>query len=274
MYNSNGQRVCDTLALSDAKALEETLVSVSDDKMTRDVKIRHFETTVATNELNLSRLEGYDLSDDHYRMDNKVLVDNLSRNSVGYIYDNVTVRNTRSRGILFKTMNITAQNCTFKNLAHTGCLLSVEYVWGESTVGCNAVIRNCIFDNLGYINNYDYYLPLSPISIVGFSKTVSEDTLLYKNILIEGNRFKNNTHDYQINVNSAENVRIINNVFEAHQRENEEKTRKVINIDTAMNVEISGNRYSRFLKNIRDGIDAKNYKNVHGTDITLEDDVD
>ncbi len=273
MYNSNGQRVCDTPALSDATLVEETTVTVSDDKSTRDIKIRHFETTVATNALNLSCLEGYDLSDDHYRMDNKVLVDNLSRNSVGYIFDNVTIRNTRSRGILFKTMNITAQNCTFKNLAHTGCLLSVEYVWGESTVGCNATIRNCIFDNVGYINNYDYYLPLAPISIVGFSKTVSEDTLLYKNILIEGNRFKNNTHDYQINVNSAENVRIINNVFEAHQRENEEKTRKVINIDTAMNVEISGNRYSRFLKDIKDGIDAKNYKNVHGTDITLEDDV-
>ncbi len=274
MYNSNGQRVCDTPALSDASLAEETTITVSDGSMTRDVKIKVYEMKVATDALNLACLEGYDLSDDHYRMDNKVLVDNLSRNSVGYTYDNVTIRNTRSRGILFKTMNVTAQNCTFKNLAHTGCLLSVEYVWGESTVGCNAVIRNCIFDNLGYINNYDYYLPLSPISIVGFSKTVSEDTLLYKNILIEGNRFKNNTHDYQINVNSAENVRIINNVFEAHQRENEEKTRKVINIDTAMNVEISGNRYSRFLKNIRDGIDAKNYKNVRGTDITLEDDVE
>ena len=273
MYNSNGQRVCDTPALSDAKVLEESVVSISDDKMTRDVKIRHFEITVATDALNLSCLEGYDLSDDHYRMDNKVLVDNLSRNSVGYIYDNVTIKNTRSRGILFKTMNVTAQNCTFKNLAHTGCLLSVEYVWGESTVGCDATIRNCIFDNVGYINNYDYYLPLSPISIVGFSKTVSEDTLLYKNVLIEGNRFKNNTHDYQININSAENVRIINNVFEPNQRENEQKTKKVINIDTAMNVEISGNRYSIFLKNIKDGIDAKNYKNVHGTDITLEDDV-
>ena len=230
--------------------------------------------TVATEALNLACLDGYDLNDDHYRMDNKVLVDNLSRNSVGYIYDNVTIKNTRSRGILFKTMNVTAQNCTFKNLAHTGCLLSVEYVWGESTVGCNAVIRNCIFDNLGYINNYDYYLPLSPISIVGFSKTVSEDTLLYKNILIEGNRFKNNTHDYQINVNSAENVRIINNVFEPNQRENEEKTRKVINIDTEMNIEISGNKYYHFLKDIKDGIDAKNYKNVYGTDITLNDDVD
>lgn len=273
IYNSNGQRVCDTPALSDATLVEDTTVTVSDDKMTRDVKIRHFETTVATNALNLSCLEGYDLTDDHYRMDNKVLVDNLSRNSVGYIYDNVTIRNTRSRGILFKTMNITAQNCTFKNLAHTGCLLSVEYVWGESTVGCNATIRKCVFDNVGFINNYDFYLPLAPISIVGFSKTVSEDTLLYKNILIEGNRFKNNTHDYQINVNSAENVRIINNVFEAHQRENEQKPRKVINIDTAMNVEISGNRYSRFLKDIKDGITAKNYKNVHGTDITLEDDV-
>lgn len=272
-YNSNGQRVCDTPALTDAVPVLENVVTVSDDRMTRDVKFRHYDVMVATEAINFSCLEGYDLTDDHYRMDNKVLVDNLSRNSVGYVYDNVTVRNTRSRGILFKTMNITARNCTFKNLAHTGCLLSVEYVWGESTVGCNATIRNCIFDNVGFINNYDFYLPLAPISIVGFSKTVSEDTLLYKNILIEGNRFKNNTHDYQINVNSAENVRIINNVFEAHQRENEQKPRKVINIDTAMNVEISGNRYSRFLKNVRDGIDAKNYKNVHGTDITLEDDV-
>ena len=272
-YNSNGQRVCDTPALTDATPVLENVVTVSDDRMTRDIKFRHYDVKIATEAINFSCLEGYDLSDDHYRMDNKVLVDNLSRNSVGYIYDNVTVRNTRSRGILFKTMNITAQNCTFKNLAHTGCLLSVEYVWGESTVGCNATIRKCVFDNVGFINNYDFYLPLAPISIVGFSKTVSEDTLLYKNILIEGNRFKNNTHDYQINVNSAENVRIINNVFEAHQRENEQKPRKVINIDTAMNVEISGNRYSRFLKDIKDGIDAKNYKNVHGTDITLTDDV-
>jgi hypothetical protein len=41
-----------------------------------------------------------------------------------------------------------------------------------------------------------------------------------------------------------------------------------------MNIEISGNRYSSFVKDIKDVIDAKNYKNVHGTDITLEDDVD
>lgn len=272
LYNSNGQRVCDTPALSDAVKLDESVLTISDGDITRDVRFLHFEVKVATDALNLSCLEGYDLTDDHYRMDNKVLVDNLSRNSVGYIYDNVTVQNTRSRGILFKTMNVTAKNCTFKNLAHTACLLSVEHVWGESTVGCNATIKNCIIDNVGFINNYDFYLPLSPISIVGFSKTVSEDTLLYKNILIEGNRFKNNTHDYQININSAENVRIINNVFEAHKNENEEKTRKVINIDTAMNVEISGNRYSRFLKNVKDGIDAKNYKNVFGSDISLDDD--
>ena len=272
MYNSNGQRVCDTPALCDATLVLEDVVTISDDTRSRDINIKHWETKVATDALNLSCLEGYDLTDDHYKMDNKVLVDNLSRNSVGYVYDNVTVKNTRSRGILFKTMDITAKNCTFKNLAHTACLLSVEYVWGESTIGCNAVIKNCIIDNVGFINNYDFYLPLSPISIVGFSKVVSEDTLLYKNVLIEGNRFKNNTHDYQININSAENVRVINNVFEPHKNENEQKSRKVINIDTAMNVEISGNRYSHFLKDIKDGIDAKNYKNVYGSDITLEDD--
>ncbi len=273
IYTSKGQRFCDTEALDNSIFLSEGAVTVKDGDRSRDINVKHWDVKVATAALNLSAIEGFDLTDDHFRMDNKVIVDNLSRNSVGYIYDNVTVKNTRSRGILFKTMNVTAKNCTFKNLAHTACLLSVEHVWSESTVGCNAVIKNCVIDNVGFINDYDFYLPLAPISIVGFSKTTSEDTLLYKNILIEGNRFKNNTHDYQINVNSAENVRIINNVFEPHAHENREKPRKVINIDTAMNVEISGNRYSAFLKDIKDGIDAKNYKGVHGTDITLEDDV-
>ncbi len=268
-YNTKGMLVCETNALTDSIELDPIEFEVEGKKFTS----RCYKINVPSADVEFQALEGFDLSDDHYSMDNKILIDNISRNSVGYVFDNVTVRNTRSRGILFKTRNVTATNCTFKNLAHTGLLLSIEPIWGESTVGCDATIKNCIIDHVGFINNYNYYLPLTPISIMGFGQTVSENTLLYKNIVIEGNRFKNNAHDYFINVNSAQNVKIINNIFEAGVHEHQEYYQKVINIDTAMNVEISGNTYSKYLKNIADGITAKNYKNVYGTDITLEDDI-
>lgn len=273
IYNSKGQRLCDTHVLDDAEDLGTIEFSITAFDRTRDFKTKLHAVKVPTADVNFAAVEGYDLEDNHCSMDHKILVDNLSRNSVGFVYDNVIVRNTRSRGILFKTMNGTAKNCTFKNLGHTGCLLSVESVWGESTVGSGTVISKCIIDHVGFINNYSFYTPLCPVSIVGFSSTVSEDTLLYKDILIEGNRFKNNTHDYFININSAENVRIINNTFEVGALENRERTQKVFNIESAMNIEISGNKYSQFLKNVRDGIDAKNFKNIYGTDIQLEGDV-
>ncbi len=268
-YNTKGALVCETKALSDSRELDPIPFEIEGKKFTA----RCYEITVASADVDFSALDGFDLSDNHYKMDQKILVDNLSRNSVGYTFDNVTVRNTRSRGILFKTRNVTAKNCTFKNLAHTGLLLSIEPIWGESTVGCNATIKNCIIDHVGFINNYNYYMPLTPISIMGFGETVSENTLLYKNIVIEGNRFKNNAHDYFINVNSAQDVKIINNIFESGVREHQEYAQKVINIDTAMNIEISGNTYSKYLKDIKDGITARNYKNVYGTDISLEDDI-
>lgn len=274
-YNSKGQLLCETTCLDDSKFVRAITFTVKDENgIDCTFKTELYAVTIPTADVNFAAAEGYDLTDNHFRMDNKILVDNLSRNSVGFVYDNVIIRNTRSRGILFKTRNVTAKHCTFKNLAHTGCLLSVESVWGESTIGCDAIISHCIFDRVGFINNYDYYIPLAPISIVGFSSTVSEDTLLYKNILIEGNRFKNNSHDYCININSAQNVRIINNTFEAGLRENEFKFQKVFNVEAAMNIEISGNKYSQYLKNVRDGIDAKNFKNIYGTDIQMSGDID
>jgi hypothetical protein len=103
---------------------------------------------------------------------------------------------------------------------------------------------------------------------------VSENTLLYKNILIDGNRFINNDHDYQITVNSAQNVRIVNNLFAPGLHEHEKAPKKVILVDTAMNVEISNNRYSKYLGgDIAYAIEARNYKNVGGTDITLTDSI-
>ena len=47
----------------------------------------------------------------------------------------------------------------------------------------------------------------------------------------------------------------------------------VIDVETAMNIEISDNQYSKYLEKISDGISTRNFKNVYGTDITLKGDI-
>jgi hypothetical protein len=274
IYTGTGVTFCDTKALTSEVAVEDYDFIISPEGKTP----RHYydtvkKFTVATSALNMAAIEGFDLSDNHYDMKNKVLVDNLSRNSAGFHFDNVLVRNTRSRGILVKTVGATIENCTFQNLGHTGVLLSVEFVWGESSVSQDITVKKCLFDNVGFINKSVANKTLAPVAIKGLSSTVDEKSLLYKNILIEGNRFINNKNNYFITVNSAQDVKIVNNVFEETAGETKEKPHLVIDVETSMNVEISGNKYSKHLAKIEDGITSKNFKNIYGTDITLKGDI-
>ena len=275
IYTGTGVTFCDTKALSSEVAVEDYDFIISPEGKTP----RHYydtvkKFTVATSALNMAAIEGFDLSDNHYDMKNKVLVDNLSRNSTGFHFDNVLVRNTRSRGILVKTVGATIENCTFQNLGHTGVLLSVEFVWGESSVSQDITVKNCLFDNVGFINKSFANKTLAPVAIKGLSSTVDEKSLLYKNILIEGNRFINNRNNYAVTVNSAQDVHIINNIFEESVGECNGNSRMVIDVETSMNVEISDNKYSKYLENISDGISTRNYKNIYGSDITLSGDIE
>jgi hypothetical protein len=185
----------------------------------------------------------------------------------------VLVRNTRSRGILVKTVGATIENCTFQNLGHTGVLLSVEFVWGESSVSQDITVRKCLFDNVGFINKGFANKTLAPVAIKGLSYTVSEESLLYKNILIEGNKFINNRNNYFVTVNSAQNVKIKNNVFEETADKTEERQRFVIDVETSMNIEISDNVCPKNLKSIINGITAKNYRNLQINEVMLNGDV-
>ncbi len=270
IYNSKGITVCDTAALTDNETVGDhsfTILNTKGEEKTYTSKFRSFK--VATNAINFKALEGYDLSDDHYEMKNKVLVDNLSRNSAGYTIDNVTVQNTRSRGVLFKTVDVTVKNSTFKNLAHTGLYLATEKEWGESTVCRDITVQNCVIDRVGFVNNYDWLTFLAPISIVGPDSEVSRDTLLCRNITVEGNRFLNNDNDYQLTVKYAQNVKIRDNYFAPGLHENQTKPKKVILVSSSCDVEISDNRYSPYLNgDMTKAIVINNSENVHGSDIT------
>ncbi len=275
VYTSAGVTVCDTRCLCDEELLdffEFTLTPPERDP--RHYTDRYRRLTVKTKDVNFKALEGFDLDDNGYELKEKVLVDNLDRNSAGFVFDNVMVCDMRSRGILVKTVDAIIKNCSFKNLGHTGILLSNEFVWGESSISQDVSITKCLFDNLGFFNYGFFSKTFSPIAIKGLSSTVSEESLLYKNITIEGNKFINNRNHRFITVNSAQNVRIANNVFE-DSGELSDIEGRMIDIDTAMNIEISGNKYPEYLDgDERHGIAAVNFKNVYGEDICLKGDIE
>ena len=236
-----------------------------------------YEVRVKTEDVNpeaLKIIDGMDLTDNDYRMDNKVLFDNLSANSVGFTFDNVLVKNKVARGILCKTHDVTIKNCTFQGFTSTGVLLSVETTWGESTVPRNVTIEGCLFDDTGRNYGVENNLTYSCIAIQGLGANsgkpidVTEESLPCKDIRIIGNKFINVNNLYTISISAAQNIVIKNNVFEGRDDDTAKRFTRALNINGAMNIEISGNTYSKMMQdNFTKAIIARNYKNITGSDV-------
>ncbi|MBE6646277.1 MAG: hypothetical protein E7611_01390 [Ruminococcaceae bacterium] len=247
IYTSKGELVCDTVALTSMVSSNST-TSISfpytdGSGRTLTYTLGIYEITVDAADCNFDVLAGYDLSDNHYAMAQKVLVDNISRNSSGGHFDNVLVQNIRSRGFLVKSTDILIENCTFRNLAMTGVLMSIETTWGESTVSRNVIVRNTLFDKTGFrSDSFDSSPTLAPISIsslVTYGNTAL-DSLRSENIIIEGNEFRDYGHSYGIYINGAKDVHILNNVFDPIDTNTPGEFVKIV---TASDIEISGNTY-------------------------------
>ncbi len=246
IYTSKGELFCDTKALSDMVTTNtSTSISYSytygGQSKTLTYTLEIYEVKVNADECNFDALNGYDLTNNDYQMTQKVLVDNISRNSKGGHFDNVLIQNIRSRGFLVKSTDITIEHCTFRNVAMTGVLMSIEPIWGESTVARNIVVKKTLFDSTGFRgDNFDsspLYAPISISSLATYGNH-SVDALRAENIVIEGNEFRNYEHSYGIYVNGAKDVHILNNVFSP---KNSSST-QYVKIETAADIEISGNK--------------------------------
>ncbi len=266
IYNTQGQLFCNTPVLEDEKDAGVAINSLT------GLEQNLFSIKVKTSEINLSALDGFDLSDDHYKIDNKLVVDNLSRDSQGFVFDNVKVDGIRSRAFMVKAPNGVIKNCTFQNLNESAISLKTEIQWGESTIAHDILIENNIISNASSLYGHNFYYPISPLMIQGFSKKLADGYLPYENITVKGNRFENCDHKYCITVNSAKNVKILNNTFCPinHEYEDDVHTPVTIHIDTAMDVEISGNTFTPNAPSALSLISAQNCKNVYGTDISDE----
>ncbi len=231
-----------------------------------------FAVKVNTADLDLAALEGYDLCDNDYFMNDKIICDNISLNSSGFHFDNVLYRNYHCRGILPKTVNSTVKNCTFLNVACAGLLMSAEDSWGESTVPRNIVIENCLFDNTGHAYDKPTDLTYAPIAISGLGELSSEENVLSKETLpcsgikIIGNKFVNMNNNYIITICAARDIIIRGNIFIG--RKTEYTRTKAIYISGCLNIELSDNVYEGFDDRLLDQIIfAQNYSDLHGSDL-------
>ena len=263
-YTSKGQLLCDTPALEASREVGSGINEVTGG----EYKI--FATKVKTSDLCLKVLKGYDLSENHYRLDNKVWVDNTDRNSQGFRFDNVLVQGIRSRGFMVKAPNGTITHSTYRNLDMAAVACKAEVDWNESTIAKDITISHCLFDNTGRFNNKPDIKMYAPVIIQSLCKYVGPNSLLHSNIVIDHNKFMNCQNKRAIYVNSVRNVKITDNVFCPIENESEDNLGISIDIETAMDVEISGNTYSPNAKTPLDAICITNACGVYGKDVEDE----
>ena len=280
VYTSTGQLVCDTPALSITSVVDTVNFEWKDHgfpKSTAKGQVERRKVTVAADAVNLKALEGFNLKDNHWSSTNKVLIDNMSMSSNGFVFDNCKFQNIRSRGLLIKASGGTIQNCTFRNIGMSCGAILYEIYWGESGVTEDMLVDRNLFDHTGYFKNHDLY---ATIAVVGLGASVQEDFLLYKNITITNNKIINRTTDYAVYINSAKDVVIENNDFgpfvgnnftnHPEEPDTYESPRPVIHINGAMNVKIAGNKYPNPDVLGIDYVVAEKNKNIYGSDVELD----
>ena len=280
IYTSSGKVVCDTNVLSATTTYATNVSIYEQDYKKGDVEYHFtwrssiFAVTVSESAVNLDALEGYDLENTSVDMSNKVIVDNLSRNSVNFTFDNCMVRHNRGRFVV-KTRDAVITNCTFKDTSMAGVVMSVESTWGESSVPNNITVTKCLFDGTSSTHNYENNTKYAAIAVEGLGSggvgkdiNVSQDTLPCRNITITDNVFRNVSNNYYITVSAAQGVTIENNIFEARNGETEKRVGKAIYINGCMTVNISDNTYSQFANgDITKVVVVNNYLGLIGTDV-------
>ncbi len=278
-YTSNGRVVCDAEVIEGNTLFEEEKYHLltwdypyKDETVTIVCSCYLYGIKIRTEDANFAALEGYDLDDNTSDPKNRVIVDNVSRTSSYYTFDNVLVRHTRARGIAVKARNVTAKNCTFRDIGSAGIMISCEENWAENTVGVNTTVQKCIFDNTSQKLDHMSDMKFGAFAIEGnggLSKLVKPagDSYPCTNVLVEDCLFINNSHDFDVAISEAQDVTIRNNTFTNHVNENGEEFLGVpVKVTTCLNVKFEGNKFSK----LSEGNPEKIFVVENSTNITCD----
>ena len=275
-YTSNGRVVCDAEVIDDGYIFCDEPYHIQTHEYTYKNEPRTLTCTcklqavkIRTEDVRFKALEGYDLDDNSEEPQHRIIVDNVSRASGDYTFDNVLVRHTRARGIAVKSRNVTVKNCTFRELGCAGVMLSCEEAWCENTVAVNTTVKNCIFDNTGRKFELNHDMKFGAFAIEGLgglSRKVKPagDEYACSKVLLEGNLFINNSHDFDIAISEAQDVTVRNNTFSNHVTDEGEVFLGIpVKAVTCYNLNFEGNKFSPLSEGKKEKIfSLENCKNV------------
>ena len=276
IYNAAGQLFCDTKALS-AGWEYDTIKSTYDKVVETDIV--RYAVKVNKDDVDMSALDGYDLTNDSQVDSTKVLVDNMSRSSADFLVDNCYFHNGSTNGVRAKCG--TVKHTTFRDIAKTALSAVYDIWWGESVVANDLLFEKNLIDHTSY-NTYgaptldhpsaDYKYTAICIMGLGDGKIMDEDRLLFKNIIIRDNKFMNRSlslYNYLVFIRSAANVQFTGNDFGSSEEEDGlDKLALVLYLNGAVNIDLSGNTYSPFIEGmIERYVEGDSYKDIHGSDV-------
>ena len=192
------------------------------------------------------------------------LIENLSANGAGFLFDNCLVDTTRARGFLLKAPGGAIRHCTIRNTGMAAILVrpEIDDGWNECGYVQELEITDNLLENNGFFKNQPKG---SPIAIAGDGQVTSDPAyLMHQDILIEGNVVRERCTDYALYINGAQRVKVLNNDFGARKGEAAD-TASSVRVDGVYDVELSGNTYPSGAQP-RITITAQSRK-VYGTDV-------
>lgn len=144
-----------------------------------------------------------------------------------YICRNTVFKNIAGAGQLLRCKDVHIEGCRYENMMNAGILMGAELdTHSEGGHAINIVIRGCEFDNCGFKPRYGRFGGACiAIKSQGFNDPHN------RNVLIEGNLFKNSS--IAVEVRDASDVLIRSNSYE------EIRERYVIDSETTAGIRIS-----------------------------------
>ncbi len=212
------------------------------------------------------------LADRFEGMTNRVILQNLDRQSNDFAIRNCVVERIRSRGLLIKGTDGIIEHCTIRDVRMAGILVKPEsHEWPEFGFAQNLVIRN------NHIIGTGYAAPTNglhaAINISGDTGHSDDPTYqMHRDIVIEGNFIENRRNEAAIKVSHALNVTVKNNTITARDisvhGDPANDVAIPITVISATNVEISGNTVPASARGYAEIKSATN--NIWGTDLNAE----
>ena len=222
------------------------------------------ETTATSATVDHGTYRTVQLSDSFENRLGAIIINNSAIGN-GFTYDNCELKMSYPRGGIIKAGG-TFKHCTFENIGKAAIMASPEIV---DTTFCESGYVNGL--NLLYndIKNTNLMHALadknSSISIYGHSENIESGYAKHRDITIQGNRFEN-WGAHAIYIDSAENVKILDNIFVDEAAYGDERT--PIYLAGSKNVEVSGNKFpSQYSGKEAVQIGGVNVKNVYGQDV-------